>query len=571
MSQRPSTAHVTHRSAAIAIALSAGCAMAQVTLPSDAASFCTVSPSEINTWFVTGSPTLNGVVHPANSVAFSDDPNCDFYKWSEQMFLWVTSPAPSFYGGGSRIFTSPVFFSVSPLDANDERTLEPNTTGGLLNLRIRDPQVNINRRPFVIDREGRMLEIERSDDKPALLPRVRNAKGNLVELSRVRRDTKGALMLLDRSDKEIERPKPEARIKGADLTKPIRVRRFIIDKSHIFIDRAGNVFDVEQGQADGGVQRAQNGSLLYYATMVNDVYAYFLTGVKNGAISTNQFPTTMSDLNEIVNFATAHGKTIVDAEALAVEVKTAWIETTGLASPDQYIRVKGTIPTYDESNQDLWTPTGSKTTELALIGIHVVGSTAGHPEMIWATFEHINNAPQATYDYINTSGAPVTEPQSTSGTWLLCSSGSTGPFNDMHMVMSGNDIQALPPFHITASDIIRWKAFGAASNLSPNPISGSARRSNTEIISINNSVRGQLVSGDVRKNYIMTGATWTIGGAAPNSTNQVGTSKLNNTTMETFTQGTSTLAAGTLNCFSCHGTNTTDVSHVFGPLKPLFP
>jgi hypothetical protein len=51
---------------------------------------------------------------------------------------------------------------------------------------------------------------------------------------------------------------------------------------------------------------------------------------------------------------------------------------------------------------------------------------------------------------------------------------------------------------------------------------------------------------------------------------QVGTSKLNNTTMETFTQGSDNHAVNTDNCFSCHGGHTTTVSHVFGDLKPLF-
>src|SRR6185295_16861231 len=42
----------------------------------------------------------------------------------------------------------------------------------------------------------------------------------------------------------------------------------------------------------------------------------------------------------------------------------------------------------------------------------------------------------------------------------------------------------------------------------------------------------------------------------------VGTNHMANTTMETYQQGG--------NCFSCHVTDTTAVSHVFGPLKPLF-
>ena len=91
---------------------------------------------------------------------------------------------------------------------------------------------------------------------------------------------------------------------------------------------------------------------------------------------------------------------------------------------------------------------------------------------------------------------------------------------------------------------------------------GTNAGSNSEIISMNNHVIGMIASGDVRNNYVMTGATWTIGGAPPNGGNEVGTNKLSNTTMETYQQGS--------NCFSCHTNNTTGVSHVFPFLKPLF-
>ena len=78
-----------------------------------------------------------------------------------------------------------------------------------------------------------------------------------------------------------------------------------------------------------------------------------------------------------------------------------------------------------------------------------------------------------------------------------------------------------------------------------------------------------MPAGDVRKNYFMMGSTWTIGGASPTANNQVGTAQLANTTMETFQQGSNNQQAGSSNCFSCHTTNTTNVSHIFPDLKPL--
>src|SRR5690348_18051968 len=52
------------------------------------------------------------------------------------------------------------------------------------------------------------------------------------------------------------------------------------------------------------------------------------------------------------------------------------------------------------------------------------------------------------------------------------------------------------------------------------------------VISMNNSVLAMIPNGDVRKNYVMIGATWTPFGADPTGSNQVGTKLLCNTTME---------------------------------------
>jgi hypothetical protein len=192
-----------------------------------------------------------------------------------------------------------------------------------------------------------------------------------------------------------------------------------------------------------------------------------------------------------------------------------------------------------------------------MLGMHVVGSTKGHPEMIWATFEHFGNTPNAAYTYNATAGPnPKTVAQDTTGTWLFSANGAPAPFNIAHLVASGADLTSISPFTISPSNTLRENAWGSLAG------AGSSGR-NTEVIAINNSVLGQLVNGDVRKNYMFTGATWTIGGAAPTPGNQVGTNHMTNTTMETYQQGG--------NCFSCHATNTTSVSHVFDPLKPLFP
>ena len=464
--------------AAVTLFLAAQGASGQTPVPPNAKSTCTVTPANFNTWFEANKVTPNGLVNPANSVTFSttvpnppapNTVNCNFYQWSEQMFLWLNSPAPASYGGtGGRVFDSPIFYTVS------NNTLIPNTPG---------------------------------------------------------------------------------------LIKTLAVR-------------TGKPVDTSVGQADGSgnggaALMTQNGKLVYYAMQVNDVYAYFRTQNQPPA-QTLQFPTTQAALDSIVAYAKSIGKTIPDPNALTIEVKSAWIEASGL-DKKKYVTMTGIIPTYDKS-KPTWTQNGTKTALLALVGMHVVGSVQGHPEMIWATFEHQDNTPNAQYTYIDKSGKTKTVARTVPPKMAFASNTYHGLFNVEHMRAAGPSGLNLKPtagHTVSPSDTLRLFPWGA-NTTSPNPIAGSAAASNTEIISINNNVRGMLAPSDIRKNYLFIGATWTDGGAPPTAmgavpSNQVGTSSLANTTMETYV----TLKNQLNNCFACHRTNTVGVSHIFNSLQPL--
>ena len=161
----------------------------------------------------------------------------------------------------------------------------------------------------------------------------------------------------------------------------------------------------------------------------------------------------MSDLNAITSLATSHGTTLVDADALAVEVKTSWVEASSLPNnASGYITSTAVVPTYNTSSTTDWKPTGNKTIQLALVGMHVVGSTAGRPEMIWASFEHFGNTPNPSFEYVNSGGTLANVAQNTSGTWLFSKNGSTGPFDIAHMQQVSADIEAISPFTISPSD-----------------------------------------------------------------------------------------------------------------------
>jgi hypothetical protein len=578
-------------------------------IPPNPMSSCTVSSALFASWFQSGTPALNGVVNPADSVTFPNSPNCSFYQWSKQMFLWLTSPAPKAYGGGSFIFDSPTFYDVSPPDLSGVRTFVPHVSGVFAFSGIGAAKAGPNGLPILIDKNGTMIEVHPTPLNSQGNPLVLNSDGQQVEVGRIAVQN-GKAIFLDPAGQPIPGAVPilpqSDPSRGGGLSKQILnivpVQKFMmpspsaVSSTPVFVTASSTVVQTEEGQADGGALLSQGNSLIYYATLVNDVYAYFLTGTKDGAIpppggvvANAVFPTTSAELMPIVTFASAHGVTFPDPTALAVEIKTSWVEASTLSNPGDYIKIMGTIPIYDTSSPTTWVQTGQKTVQLAMVGMHVVGSAAGHPEMIWATFEHFGNAPNAAYQYISTSGLQSV-PQNTTGTWLFTVSGSGGPFNCMNQTANPvtstfTNIVALSggcaTGAITPNNVIRMKAFGAAFNQTPNPLDASTAASNSEIISVNNAT--QVPGPDLRNQYFMTGATWTIGGAAPTGMfpggNEVGTSRLINTTMETFGQGSSNLATGSdTNCFTCHVSNKVTVSHVFcdpingcsAGLQPLF-
>lgn len=453
-------------------------------LPQDMKNLCELSETEFATWFKNGEVTENGIVTPANSVDFIHNNNCDFYKWSERMFLWMTSTSDQ-----KTIFESPEFYSVSPkkIIGNDTiRELIPHQSGQLL--------------------------------------------------------------------------------------------RAIAN-----VDKSGSIIS-EEGQATDDALMDKNESLVYYISMVNDVYAEFLTAVKNKKMSGNSFPTTKAERDSIFNYAKANGILLKNPNTLAIEIKTSWVEVSKLKNSEEYIIIDAIIPTYNKKNKKLWKIEGERKTKLALIGIHIVGSANGHPEMIWATFEHKKNTPNAAYQYVNNKDIIVTIEPDKNKDWLL-NDNLNDSTNISHMTFSDDKIIAKKNREISASNTLRTKPWGSSIDVRPNAEDHSPAASNSEIIAINNSIINKLKGKDIRKNYIFIGATWTENGTAPNGYSYnpnveslkvpgvaIGASQLANSTMETYVQnGDKYNPFGS--CFSCHSSNKnlqpSSLSHVFARIVPL--
>lgn len=613
-----SSAEPARRSKIVALAslacIAATAARAQ-TIPSDAAALCPVAPATFATWFASGIPTQNGIVNPANSVTFNTSSNCNFYAWSEQMFLWVNSPTPPQYTGTGRVFESGTFYQVVPVGNSGALKFLSNVqANGKLKINLRSAQVDARGFQQIFDNKGIPHEIVPTPMRGGK-PLLRDVSGALIAVEKIALDGKGRPAFFAAKNKAI---RPQLKF-SAQLTAaggPSPVQKFQVGHTAVFLDANNNPIMPDQGQAGGGgVLIAQNGGLVYYTSFVNDVYAFYLTQIKdmNGGKTPagTQFPTTQAQANSIVAYAAAHGTKIPDPEALAIELKASWVEVTQ-AEAANYVTIQADVPVYNPRTASQWTlTTQTRPATLGLVGMHVVGSVAGHPEMLWSTFERFGNTPNAAYSYINSANQTVAVPQNTSGSWRFCATNCSGPFNtELALVNStapgiGNIIQpapapgAPPPPPIGPSNTIRWHAWGAGANTPPNAGVTSAAQSNSQVISMNNSVMSQLVGNDLRKNYIFTGSAWADDGVEPNNPfygaltppppvppppppstpgNEVGTSQISNSSMETYQQGTTNNGYGQYgNCFQCHNQTTpprsakpaVQISHIWDSLIAL--
>ena len=234
-----------------------------------------------------------------------------------------------------------------------------------------------------------------------------------------------------------------------------------------------------------------------------------------------------------------------------IEIKTSW-RVLKTADP-AYYTLKATVQGY---------PTNPVI--LGLVGFHLVINTQLHPEFVWATFEHVNNAPDCT--------KPQNQP---AVGWSFLSSDCTkclqeNGFNGCPQCKF-NQQASTPPFGLTGppTQVCRYYRDGT----DPEPTTGGNNNDTNRfnIDTLNTQLAGLMpTSGPmaVFKNYVLVGGLWTNGGVASGGTDvQRGSLENANTTMETFLQS----GANKANCFSCHGYNPSTpltVSHIISDLLP---
>ncbi len=237
------------------------------------------------------------------------------------------------------------------------------------------------------------------------------------------------------------------------------------------------------------------------------------------------------------------------------ELKTAWRQIDP-QDANRFFSAEGTIIDSNDTSQ---------TVLLGLVGFHMVKNTPNHPEFIWATFEHKDNAPVC-----NPAGDQADPPPSGwSFTSQTCADCLATPY-------SGTCPQTLQDckFNTYPGDLKPTEVCLASEN------GGGNLNNQQNITSLNDQLVGpdgiltQLAADDpmaVIKNYFHAGTLWLrnpTSNLAPWI--QDGSVNLASTVMETYDQAP--LPAGGTdqilgkNCFTCHtfngSENTASLSHI---------
>ena len=275
---------------------------------------------------------------------------------------------------------------------------------------------------------------------------------------------------------------------------------------------------------DNGILIDQQGHAVYFAIHINKIYFDFI--VKRQYYD----PDILEKASPVDKFPVG-----------TLEVKSAWRivndgeDTSGFYTTTAEIQPLQATPGGVTVVED---PSKSCSKTVALVGFHVAGVLEGHPEFVWATFEHQRNAPVLAPGMTMSSPKPVSDTSALFYAADTPAAQSNRP-NDGQVTLIDAKNQTLKPI----TQVVREIAWGGGGDVA-------------RIQSLNASVHKMLLKADAMDraaSYNLIGSLWVDKGVLqPNQIpgepdRQRGSIRLANTTMETFRQSVG-------NCFSCHDT-----------------
>jgi hypothetical protein len=276
----------------------------------------------------------------------------------------------------------------------------------------------------------------------------------------------------------------------------------------------------------------QNGNTLYYSIEVNQAFADFIH--QNG-LETSKAIQAYPALE--ANPLTHKGLFFPPGVA---EFKAAWqlVEGDQMAIDEatkDYISIKTTIPTLRQMPdgnggkvliEDRTAPIQGAV--LRLLAIHVVFTLPGHPEFIWASFEHTSGPPDAgaadghrnlapTFDGDNPTEADptnfkVTKPAAMSGDFLLYKDGTAVNASNASLTESTLNLvgqKFMDPISGMPQQTSIYRMFAASKSNTTRPDDAvTSLNHNMEQVFIKATNNNALPSYDKRGFYRLVGAQW---------------------------------------------------------------
>ena len=322
--------------------------------------------------------------------------------------------------------------------------------------------------------------------------------------------------------------------------------------------------DVEQA----GLQDVlidQNGNVVWYAIHVNDEFVHFLHDYN------------LTD-TKVLDKIPAN----LELRPGILELKSAWQIVEG-PIPSNYITTRAVVPIFKHDTSGKIVRDGNRTRDVtvALLSLHVVGVIEGHPELIWATFEHISHERDGTWLRDVAPSAKCYPDDPAVGCKPVNVVTKAAKYSLYPVDPRQNSAPPVPTAN-AGNKLNDLKLDEGAQKFSPvTPVyrvfPGSKpddTKEDEEVTGLNESVKElfeklHIVERDVRSNYQLVGAVWlnrprvvdsqaNQAGAIfrpnrnfPDADNELfgGESALSNMALESFTQSRNP------HCFSCHDTS----------------
>ncbi len=228
----------------------------------------------------------------------------------------------------------------------------------------------------------------------------------------------------------------------------------------------------------------------------------------------------------------------------AVELKTSWmVVDAAAASSGRFYVVPGWIQHKNGPCRQV---------QLGLTGMHIVSKTPSFPALIWATFEHRDNAPDCS---------ATSAPPPLGGPWSFFNPGCTNCATNTYKAATPGQICRMHPAGDSATGTFPG---GADCTINPNQFACQAKtrailaESTAAINAINASVQSLIQANPQRinpvwANYELVGNVWTVNGTVPPYLQaQAGSLSAANTSMESYVQNGVAAATNPYNCLSCH-------------------